>query len=221
MPRALLGAGREKIIVPRRRGLSRPAADFCSHAGPLGPRRLPTKRLGPDGLGGPGSCHCWTLSGNEAVLDLGSGDGRVTARSRISCPAGASSASTPPPDDHPRQRHHATIRQNLEFVLGDMQTVPFRNGFDRVYSSAALHWARDPSAVADGIARALRTGGRAVLQCGGAGNAAPMIAVLDNLIRSPRGRRTSPILRCATPSRRSDLPRGLVTARDSSRSTFA
>ena len=48
------------------------------------------------------------------------------------------------------RRHHATIRQNLEFVLGDMQAVPFRDGFDRVYSNAALHWARDLSAVAEG-----------------------------------------------------------------------
>ena len=125
------------------------------------------------------------LAGNEAVLDLGPGDGRVTAEIADLVPRGcvigldASRAMVA----H-ASRHHTTIRQNLEFVLGDMQAVPFRGGFDRVYSSAALHWASDPAAVADGIARALRPGGRVVLQCGGAGNAAPMVAVLDDLTRS-------------------------------------
>lgn len=126
------------------------------------------------------------LAGNEAVLDLGPGDGRVTAEIADLVPRGRVIGLDASPEmvAHAR-RHHATVRQNLEFVLGDMEAVPFRSGFDRVYSSAALHWARDPSAVANGIARALRPGGRAVLQSGGAGNAAPMVAVLDDLIRSP------------------------------------
>ena len=126
------------------------------------------------------------LSGDEAILDLGSGDGRVTAALAELVPDGhvvgldASSSMTA----HARLRH-AALRPNLEFVLGDMQAIPFRDRFDRVYSNAALHWAHDLAAVARGIARALRHGGRAVVQCGGAGNAAPLIAALDDLIRSP------------------------------------
>lgn len=126
------------------------------------------------------------LSGAEAVLDLGSGDGRVTAALADLVPDGrvVGLDASPAMVAHAR-RHHAAARPNLEFVLGDMQAVPFRDRFDRVFSSAALHWARDLAAVADGLARALRPCGRAVLQCGGAGNAAPMVAVLDGLIRSP------------------------------------
>jgi len=126
------------------------------------------------------------LSGNEAVLDLGSGDGRVTAELADLVPGGrvVGLDASPSMIAHAR-RHHARIRPNLEFVLGDMEAIPLQDRFDRVYSNAALHWARDLVAVTRGIARALRHGGRAVLQCGGVGNAAPMVAVLDELIRSP------------------------------------
>jgi trans-aconitate 2-methyltransferase len=126
------------------------------------------------------------LSGGEAVLDLGSGDGRVTAALADLVPNGrvVGLDSSPAMVAHAR-RHHAATRPNLEFVLGDMQAAPFRDRFDRIFSNAALHWARDLPAVAEGIASALRPRGRAVIQCGGAGNAAPMVAVLDGLTRSP------------------------------------
>lgn len=126
------------------------------------------------------------LSGDEVILDLGSGDGRVTAALASLVPDGhvVGLDASPAMVAHAR-RHHGAAHPNLEFVLGDMQTVPFRQRFDRVFSNACLHWAQDLSAVADGIGRVLRPRGRAVLQCGGAGNAAPMVAVLDGLIRSP------------------------------------
>jgi trans-aconitate methyltransferase len=125
------------------------------------------------------------FSGTEKVLDLGSGDGRMTAAISDLVPDGyvvgldASLSMT----THARQ-NHARVRQNLEFVLGDMQAIPFRDRFDRVHSNAAIHWASDLAAVADGVARSLRSEGRAVLQCGGEGNAAPMVEVIDDQIRS-------------------------------------
>lgn len=126
------------------------------------------------------------LSGDEAVLDLGSGDGRVTAALADLVPNGhvVGLDASPAMVAHAR-RHHGAVRPNLEFVLGDMQAVPFRDRFDRVFSNAALHWAEDLPAVVEGVATALRPRGRTVLQCGGAGNAAPVVAVLDGLIQSP------------------------------------
>jgi len=127
-----------------------------------------------------------SLSGDEAVLDLGSGDGRMTAAFADLVPGGyvvgldASGSMAAY-----ARREFGRSRKNIEFVLGDMQAIPFRDRFDRIYSNAALHWARDLAAVCRGLAHALRRGGRAVVQCGGEGNAAPLIAVLDDLIRSP------------------------------------
>ena len=126
------------------------------------------------------------LSGNEAILDLGSGDGRVTAGLARQVPAGhvVGLDASPSMTAHARLNHE-TVQPNLEFVLGDMEAIPFRDRFDRVFSNAALHWACDHAAVAKGIARALRHGGRAVIQCGGTGNAGAMVAVVEDVIRSP------------------------------------
>jgi trans-aconitate methyltransferase len=127
-----------------------------------------------------------SLTGDESVLDLGSGDGRITAAIAESIPQGrvvgldASCAMVAHARLHYGRRH-----PNLDFVLGDMQTMPFRDAFDRVFSNAALHWARDLGSVVEGIARALRSGGTVLVQCGGSGNAAPIIRVLEDLIRSP------------------------------------
>jgi SAM-dependent methyltransferase len=46
--------------------------------------------------------------------------------------------------------------------------------FDAVFSNAALHWMLDPDAVASGIFRALREGGRFVGEMGGDGNLATL-----------------------------------------------
>ncbi len=126
------------------------------------------------------------LSGNEAILDLGSGDGRVTTGLARLVPEGhvVGLDASPSMTAHARL-NHATVQPNLAFVLGDMEAIPFRDRFDRVFSNAALHWAYDHAAVAEGIAGALCHGGRAVIQCGGKGNAAAMVAVLEDLIRSP------------------------------------
>jgi SAM-dependent methyltransferase len=46
--------------------------------------------------------------------------------------------------------------------------------FDAVFSNAALHWMLDPDAVACGIFKALRDGGRFVGEMGGEGNLATL-----------------------------------------------
>lgn len=125
------------------------------------------------------------LRGDEAILDIGSGDGRVTASIADRVPSGmvvgldASAQMV----GHARAEYGQS-RTNLEFVLGDMQAIPFAHAFDRVFSNAALHWAPDQSKVVAGVARALVPGGRAILQMGGAGNAGPVLDVLKGLLAS-------------------------------------
>ncbi len=125
------------------------------------------------------------LDGDEALLDLGSGDGRVTASIADHVPGGRVVGL----DASAEMVRHARAEygqshSNLEFVLGDMQSIPFLNAFDRVFSNAALHWAPDQSKVVAGIAHALVPGGRAILQMGGAGNAAPVLDVLEDMLAS-------------------------------------
>ena len=57
--------------------------------------------------------------------------------------------------------------------------------FDIVFSNAALHWIADHRPVLRGISRALKAGGRALLQMGGRGNAADVLAIVNAVIRQP------------------------------------
>jgi len=124
------------------------------------------------------------LKGNERVLDIGCGDGKVTAEITSQVPSGsvlgidnsremiALAQSKYPADGFP----------GLRFQYGDASVLSFRNEFDVVFSSAALHWIRDHRPVLQGIYASLRTGGKALLQMGGRGNASEVMSVLDGLI---------------------------------------
>jgi trans-aconitate methyltransferase len=126
------------------------------------------------------------LQGNETVLDVGSGNGRVTAMLASQVPEGSVlgidssqdmvdlATRTYPPDDH----------TNLAFRCIDAREISFQDRFDVVFSNATLHWIRDHTAVLQGIGRSLRSGGKALLQMGGTGNAADILAVIDVLMDS-------------------------------------
>jgi SAM-dependent methyltransferase len=62
----------------------------------------------------------------------------------------------------------------------DGQALAFDAAFDAVFSNAALHWMPDQEAVAAGVFRALKPGGRYVGECGGFMN----IAAIRTAIRS-------------------------------------
>jgi trans-aconitate methyltransferase len=124
------------------------------------------------------------LRGDEYVLDIGCGDGKVTAELVGELPRGAIvgidsspemiafARETFPPERHPR----------LRFELMDAREMRFEEEFDVVFSNATLHWVIDHGPVLAGIARALVPGGRALLQMAGRGNAAAVVAVMDEVI---------------------------------------
>lgn len=99
----------------------------------------------------------------EQVLDLGCGTGDLTAqladRGALVTGLDASSAMV-----NEAQRKHP----KLSFSLGDGQALAFEQEFDAVFSNATLHWMPRADAVAEGVARALRPGGRFVAEFGGA-----------------------------------------------------
>jgi trans-aconitate 2-methyltransferase len=128
------------------------------------------------------------LRGNETVLDVGSGDGKVTAEIASLLPAGRVvgidnsgemvrlASETFPPEAHP----------NLIFLLKDATDLDFEEAFDLVFSNATLHWVIDHGPVLEGIRKALRPSGRMVMQMGGRGNAAGLIETLHNLMAAPK-----------------------------------
>jgi len=105
----------------------------------------------------------------ELILDVGCGDGALTARI-----AGAG-ARVIGLDSSPEMVEAARARGLDAFVADaealDIESQSARWGqFDAVFSNAALHWMLDPDAVASGIFESLREGGRFVGEMGGQGN---------------------------------------------------
>jgi trans-aconitate 2-methyltransferase len=107
-----------------------------------------------------------TFEGAERVLDVGCGDGRITAALARRVPRGgvvgvdasprmvAFAAGRFGPETHP----------NLRFQTADAQRLPFDREFDAAVSFNALHWALDAAAALRSIRAALKPGGRATLR---------------------------------------------------------
>jgi SAM-dependent methyltransferase len=107
----------------------------------------------------------------ERILDLGCGDGTLTARIR------ALGALVTGIDASPEMVEAAGAK-GLQARLGDACALDFSGEFDAVFSNAALHWMDDPDAVLDGVYRALVAGGRFVGELGGHGNVAAVCTAL-------------------------------------------
>lgn len=107
----------------------------------------------------------------ERILDLGCGDGALTAELK------ATGIDVVGFDASPDLVAAARAR-GLEVIEGDGRALPFEAAFDAVFSNAALHWMTDPDAVIAGVARALRPGGRFVAEMGGMGNVAGITTAL-------------------------------------------
>lgn len=107
----------------------------------------------------------------ERILDLGCGDGALTAElAGLGCVVTGYDAS---PD-----LVAAARARGLDVVEGDGHALPFASAFDAVFSNAALHWMTRPDEVIAGVARALVPGGRFVGEFGGIGNVAAITTAL-------------------------------------------
>jgi trans-aconitate 2-methyltransferase len=82
------------------------------------------------------------LKGTERVLDVGCGNGKVTAEIAARVPQGAIVGVDSSADMIAFASSHigATIRPNLRFEVVDARRLPFRKEFDLVVSFNALHW---------------------------------------------------------------------------------
>ena len=117
----------------------------------------------------------------ERILDLGCGDGVLT---RTIADLGADVVGL----DRSWAQVAAARDLGIAVVVADGAALPVKEGFDAVFSNAALHWMRNPAAVIAGVDRALRPGGRFVGEMGGHGNIAAIAsALVDALARRRLG----------------------------------
>lgn len=128
------------------------------------------------------------LRGNEHILDVGCGDGKVSAELAGVVSSGSVTGIDASADmiHFARKTFPRRIVRNLEFHVMDARRISLDRAFDLIFSNAALHWVDDHPAFLRGAGRCLRPGGRLVVSCGGKGNAQDVFVALRAEIRLKR-----------------------------------
>jgi len=106
------------------------------------------------------------LSGRERVLDVGCGDGKITAAIAERVPGGSVVGI-----DVSRETISAAlvgfagpVRPNLRFEVADVRSLRYRREFDLIVSFNALDWVTDQGAALRSMRAALTLGGRMLLR---------------------------------------------------------
>src|SRR5262245_56695038 len=106
------------------------------------------------------------LGSAKRVLDVGCGDGKITAEIAGKLPASGSVLGVDPSTRMIEfaRAQFAARSANLAFETGDARNLSFREQFDLIVSFNALHWVPEQRAALQSIRAALVPEGRAVLQ---------------------------------------------------------
>jgi trans-aconitate methyltransferase len=108
----------------------------------------------------------------ERILDVGCGEGTLTKRI-------AERGATVTGIDDSLDMIRAAHENGVDALVVDAADMNFDEEFDAAFSNAALHWIPQKEAVASGIFRALKPGGRFAGEMGGEGNIAKLREALD------------------------------------------
>ncbi|MFC5863006.1 class I SAM-dependent methyltransferase [Acidicapsa dinghuensis] len=111
----------------------------------------------------------------DRILDLGCGDGQLTARIDA---AGADVVGV----DASAAMVEAARDRGIDARVCNAEALPFHAEFDAVFSNAALHWVHGQDAMLAGVKRALKPGGRFVAEMGGHGNIAAIQVALAAVV---------------------------------------
>ena len=121
------------------------------------------------------------LRGNETLLDIGSGDGKVTAEI-AHCLSNGSVIGIDNSEEMialTKNKYPQDRFPNMSFQQHDASRLTFINEFDVVFSNATLHWILNQRPVVQGIMKSLKQNGKILLQMGGRGNAADVLEEFD------------------------------------------
>ena len=128
------------------------------------------------------------FDGHEQVLDVGCGDGRITAEIGARVPRGSATGVDPSRAmiAHATATFGSAAHPNLRFDVGDARTLAFHDAFDRVVSFNALHWVPEQEAALRSIRRAMKPGATAQLRLVPDGARASVETVAESVRRHPR-----------------------------------
>lgn len=128
------------------------------------------------------------LDGTERVLDIGCGEGKISAEVAQRLPDGSVLGIDRSTRMISFARSHfpRTERPNLGFEIADAAALLYRDEFDLVLSFNALHWVHDQDAVLRGIRAALKGSGRTFLQLVPQGPRKSLEDVIEETCRTER-----------------------------------
>ncbi len=112
----------------------------------------------------------------ERILDLGCGSGQLTAKI---AEAGAIVQGI---DQSPEMI--AKARENypeIKFEVADATSFVLDSPVDAVFSNAVLHWVKNASGAIECIYKALKPGGRFVMEMGGRGNTKALLGAVRDV----------------------------------------
>lgn len=124
------------------------------------------------------------FKGNEKVLDVGCGDGKLSAEMARNVPEGSvlgidlsEEMVAFARNNYPQEKF-----PNLTFMQMDASGLTFDSEFDVVFSNAALHWIKVPQAALRGIRRSLKSGGVLLAQFDGKGNIEEVLKIVYSML---------------------------------------
>jgi trans-aconitate 2-methyltransferase len=107
--------------------------------------------------------------GDERVLDIGCGDGKITAEIATYLPNGSILGIDISEEmiKFAQSKILMSSFSNLKFHSVDATKLNFEDEFDIIVSFSCLHWIKDHIPILKGIKRSLKTSGRVFLEFGG------------------------------------------------------
>ncbi len=121
------------------------------------------------------------LRGSEHILDLGCGDGALTAQLAELVPQGwvlgidASKGMI--------QSAQKLAKPNLRFELQDINALNYIEQFDLIFSNATLHWVKDHPRLLENCLRSLKPNGLLRVNFAGAGNCGHLVKVIRSAMQ--------------------------------------
>jgi trans-aconitate methyltransferase len=127
----------------------------------------------------------FNLNGNENILDIGCGDGKITAEiSRYVLDSKVVGI-----DSSKEMINYASANfpesgfPNLKFCNMDARSFVLEEKFDFVFSNAALHWFQDHPSVLKSASKVMKQNAKLIISCGGKGNASDIMKVINRIIK--------------------------------------
>lgn len=122
-----------------------------------------------------------SLRGNESLLDIGCGDGKITDEIAKQIANGKVVGIDYSSDMIQLATNHFK-RPNLSFYVMNAMEICLDKKFDVAFSNAALHWIKDHRAVLRTLKKHLNPDSRILFQMGGFGNAQDIVDVVESVM---------------------------------------